>query len=860
MMNLFGNLSLLLLINMFLLNAQHSAFAREYGRRSNVYIFHSQEEEFYGNNRILTSIKTYFDKNSDSIDITTIPLENSRTNEQISLSQFLIKAQPPDIIITLDGTSLEYISKVKEQYFKNIPIVFCGIADFDSSLLIKMPNTTGIVEIVDMNQFLNMAISLHPDRKNFIVILDSTFKSRTTKNLLLKEIPKFSGHNFVLLENICMNKLSRLDSIESNSIILNFGLLQNSSGALLSPRKSIAYIHTTLNAPIYCLFIPGKFYGALCCRINSSYKQGYDIAELVKDILSGAESFNTPVRINRDHRYMFDYNLMEKFSVDPSLLPQNSKILNEPVTLFDKYGRLLLISFSVIILLICIIVFLIINARKRVRAEKALQESERKFRELTDMLPQTIFETDKNAYLTFTNRKAFEQFGYTPDEDLSKINVMTTVVPEDRNRAKINFERALKNEMFVEEYTALRKDGSTFPVLIHSTPITQNNTVTGLRGIIIDITDRKRNEEAVIDSEAKYRTLIEIQSEGVILIDLDENITFANPSANSIFGIINRSLIGRNLKEFTSEKEFNKLQLYSKDRVLGKKSVFELDIIRNDGSIGCINVTITPYTDRRGEIVGGFLVFTDITERKKSEADLIKAKEEAERSNKLKTEFLAQVSHEIRTPINSILSFTSLLKDELEDKIPEDLRSSFKIIENGGRRLIRTIDLILNMSQIQTGTYEGNMSILDIQKDVLDIVILDFMPLITEKKLGFNFKCNGVSKMIFADQYTVTQIFTNLIDNAIKYTPSGRIDLSIYKCTKELVVEVADTGIGISQEYLPYLFTAFSQEESGYTRRFDGNGLGLALVKKYCELNSARIEVDSVKGKGTRFRIYFPST
>lgn len=491
------------------------------------------------------------------------------------------------------------------------------------------------------------------------------------------------------------------------------------------------------------------------------------------------------------------------------------------------------------------------------KTEEALRESERKFRELSDMLPQTVFETDLNGFLTFANSIAYEQFGFEKDEDIYKLNVLNTIIPEDRDRAKKNIERSLRNERFVEEYTAVRKDGTKFPVLIHSTPVSNNNTVIGLRGIIIDITEMKRSEEAVVESEAKYRTLIETQSEGVILLDLNENITFSNPSANLIFGLEDNSLTGRNLKEFTSEEQFNKVISYSKERLEGVKSVFELDILRPDGTPGCIHFTITPYKDKSGIIIGGFAVFSDITQRKKSEADLIKAKEEAERSSKLKTEFLAQVSHEIRTPINSILSFTSLLKDELEDKIPEDLKSSFRIIENGGRRLIRTIDLILNMSQIQTGTYEGNIAMLDLEKDVLDGVILEFLPAIKEKNLEYSFNNNNVTKKIVADQYTVMQIFTNLIDNAIKYTPKGKIDIQLGHCNNEIIVKISDTGIGISKEYLPHLFAAFSQEESGYTRRFDGNGLGLALVKKYCELNDARIEVKSEKGSGSIFSVFF---
>ncbi|MCX6152318.1 MAG: sensor histidine kinase [Ignavibacteriales bacterium] len=251
-------------------------------------------------------------------------------------------------------------------------------------------------------------------------------------------------------------------------------------------------------------------------------------------------------------------------------------------------------------------------------------------------------------------------------------------------------------------------------------------------------------------------------------------------------------------------------------------------------------------------------LFLNIKTRSKAEKELIKAKEEAEKSDRLKTEFLAQVSHEIRTPVNTILSFSALIKDDLIDKVNDDLVSSFQIIESGGRRLVRTIDLILNMSQLQTGNFELNPKKIDLQKEILNIVYVEFAATAKERNLEFIFKNENVTELVLCDLYTVTQIFTNLIDNAIKYTPKGKIELILDKNDQnEIYVEVKDTGIGISKDFQKNLFSPFAQEESGYSRRFEGNGLGLALVKKYAVLNNAEIIVDSTKGQGSSFKVVF---
>lgn len=238
---------------------------------------------------------------------------------------------------------------------------------------------------------------------------------------------------------------------------------------------------------------------------------------------------------------------------------------------------------------------------------------------------------------------------------------------------------------------------------------------------------------------------------------------------------------------------------------------------------------------------------------KKSERELRIAKEAAEKSDKLKSEFLAQMSHEIRTPINSILSYTSLLKEDVSDKIDESLNDGFSIIENSSHRLIRTIDSILNMSQLQTGSFElnqKNLNISNILKDLYD----EFKNIASEKKLEIKLQLKPQECYVFADQYTITQLIANLIDNSIKYTNQGSITIRLAQCSEQKVrIEISDTGIGMSDEFQTKIFNPFAQEEQGYSRKYEGTGLGLSLVQKYAKLNDANLTFTSKKGEGTTF-------
>ena len=239
--------------------------------------------------------------------------------------------------------------------------------------------------------------------------------------------------------------------------------------------------------------------------------------------------------------------------------------------------------------------------------------------------------------------------------------------------------------------------------------------------------------------------------------------------------------------------------------------------------------------------------------------ELISSKEKAELSEKIKTEFLAQMSHEIRSPLNVIMSFIGLIKMELGDDSSEDMQSSFQSIESASTRIIRTVDLILNMTDLQLGSYEVSLSEIDVV-GMLKKVQGEYLQSASNRGLDLSTSLKFNRKKITSDEYALIQIVSNLIDNAIKYSDSGYVKILGEKGDKGgVIIKVEDSGIGMSKEYLPQLFNSFTQEEQGYTRSYDGNGLGMALVKKYCDLISAEIFVESEKGKGTTFTLMIPN-
>lgn len=254
-----------------------------------------------------------------------------------------------------------------------------------------------------------------------------------------------------------------------------------------------------------------------------------------------------------------------------------------------------------------------------------------------------------------------------------------------------------------------------------------------------------------------------------------------------------------------------------------------------------------------GQIYG-----SDITALKKTEDQLKEALVKAEESEKLKSHFLAQMSHEIRTPLNAILGLTSIIHDELKDSLSPDLKRMFTSIDNSGRRLYRTIDLNLNMALVMTGGYKCSFQRMDIIP-IINQLTMEFRHYAREKNLDFTFDESLGGSLIYADAYSFTTIMQNLLDNAIKYTRHGSVSVIAASAENSMVsVTVKDTGIGMSEEYMEKLFRPFTQEIMGYSRPFEGNGLGLALTKRLLELNKGDIRVRSTKGHGTEVTIFFP--
>ncbi|MGH7232279.1 MAG: response regulator [Nitrospiraceae bacterium] len=367
--------------------------------------------------------------------------------------------------------------------------------------------------------------------------------------------------------------------------------------------------------------------------------------------------------------------------------------------------------------------------------------------------------------------------------------------------------------------------------------------------------ERRRTEEALRESEHRYRSLIQTARDVVFTLSSDGGITSLNPAFETATGLSIDEWIGKSLVPLIHPEDVDRSkQSFEKVLACHASATFELRIRSRSGEYVIGEITATPQL-QDGRVVGVLGIARDITDRKKVEEELRKAKEAAEAANHAKSEFLASMSHEIRTPMNAIIGMADLL---WETPLKQEQQEYVGIFRRAGISLLNLINDILDLSKVEAGYLELEQIEFDL-RDIIDKTT-EMMALRALEK-GVELGCSvapDVPTDLIGDPNRLRQVMLNLIGNAIKFTTIGQVVLRVENDPQiqqpgMLRFMVADTGIGIPQEKLQVVFESFTQADSSTTRQYGGTGLGLSISKRLVDLMGGRIWVESTPGLGSTF-------
>ncbi|HWB06910.1 MAG TPA: PAS domain S-box protein [Verrucomicrobiales bacterium] len=351
--------------------------------------------------------------------------------------------------------------------------------------------------------------------------------------------------------------------------------------------------------------------------------------------------------------------------------------------------------------------------------------------------------------------------------------------------------------------------------------------------------------------------IVDSSDDAIISKDLNGIVTSWNKAAERIFGYTAGEMIGKPITVlFPPDRQNEEPAILDRLRRGERVDHFETVRVRRNGETVNVSLTISPVKDEQGRIVGASKIARDISEKKTWEAALVASSQEAERHSRIKDEFLATLSHELRTPLQSILSWIQLLKD---DPQPSDISEGVAVIERSALAQSRIVEDLLDMNRILSGKVR-----LEVQAVSLAAVIeqaLATVKLAAEAKgVRLESVLDPLPLSINGDPARLQQIFWNLLSNAIKFTPrDGKVQITLQRVNSHVEIIVCDTGIGISHEFLPFVFDRFRQADATTTRKHGGLGLGLAIVKHLAELHGGSVKVRSQgPGKGAAFTVLLP--
>jgi len=474
---------------------------------------------------------------------------------------------------------------------------------------------------------------------------------------------------------------------------------------------------------------------------------------------------------------------------------------------------------------------------------------------LFDYAPAGYYISDLRGNFIDGNIAAQELTGYKKDELIGKSFLKLNLLQKKDilKAAKLLARNLLGQSTGPDEFTLIKKDGSKVVAEISTHPVKINNT-TFVLGVARDITDRKQAEHALLESESVQRMLMENLNVGVVIIDSHTHIIeHVNPHAAKLYGTMPGQIIGKVCHSFLCPAEIGKcpitdlgLEVDNSERMLFTSSGVCIPIIK---SVKRIKIS------GQEKLIETFI---DINERKKAEQELLIAKEEAESANRAKSEFLANMSHEIRTPMNAIIGFSEFLREQLKD--PNYIKY-VDIILSSGKTLLELINDILDLSKIEANKLELKLRPVN-PKELFNDIAKIFSTKIESKGLKLLIEIDEKLPLaILLDEVRIRQILFNLVGNAVKFTSKGFLELKVngkfypYSSKIDLIFSVKDTGIGISEEDKDIIFNAFQQSTSHDIKKFGGTGLGLAITAKLVELMNGNMEVESIIGKGSTFKV-----
>ncbi len=753
-----------------------------------------------------------------------------------------------DLILASDNDAFNFVIKHRRDLFRGVPVVFCGLNNYQPSMIAGLDGVTGVAEVTSVRGTLQVALVLHPETEEIIVVGNTReVTGRLMKERVLLFLPEFQDKvRFSFWENLAIDVLAaRLTRLKPGQLVLVSSFVTYEGGEVLPLEESARLIRQASPVPVYSLWGSSLGHGIVGGKLVDANKQGALAGEMALRVLHGESPDTIPVISNDANQYLFDYQELKRFGVDFTRLPKDSTIINQPSSFYAISKESFWLAIVFVWGVLAVMALLLHNIHSRKKSEKALREQSWFLQTLIDAIPLPIYYKDADGCYLGCN-VAGEQF-----LGQSKRTIVGKTVHD--------LFPAVQAQLYHESDQALLRQGGTQvfegpmtvaggraqDVLFHKAAYSRSDgTFAGVVGSILDITDRKEAERGLQhaladarESREKIEAIITSMAEGLVVTDLARRVMLINPQAERMLGVKGRTVTGRILDEVIV---IPALKGYSNDVLDGNHEVFFAEICVPDDSRGKV-LTLQSRSSlllgKDGAATGVITLLRDVT----SERAL----------DRMKNEFISTAAHELRTPLTSVLGFSQVLmhQDQYGITDPKQQMELLGHIFEKAEHLAKIVDDLLDLSRIQAGRkIPLEKSFCQIHS-LVDRVVLPYQR--TAHGHHFEICLSLEPEEICIDPKKMVQVFENLVSNAVKYSPeggliriSGELSGGLYQ------LSIADQGIGMTPEQCERVFDNFFRVDAS-NAAVEGLGLGMTITRNIIEAHGGNIWLESEKGKGT---------
>lgn len=855
-----------------------------FAQEKNVLVLHSYYLGFQSFTNEYDGILSVFSKHNIKCEFDF--MDSNRNNYDSLYSNYYksLKLKYPDFskfsaVLVCHDHALRFVSIYRDSIFKNMPIVFCGINNLSAAKIFEDDSlTTGIFENLNVTINLKKLLSLFPTCGRVNVVSDGTLTSNCDEiefSLAEKNFPKIL-FNHLRLEDLSYQKLAEeLAIISPSDLVVVISAMKDANGQNKNLGEAVQFVANYTDAPVFNFYDVTIESGNLGGYLVSHFKQGEIAAQTITEIiLNNKKVSDFDFVFSGTSNWIYDYKKMQAHNIGKSDVERKSILINY-YSVWNVRNFVFLLT--IVLFLLLIIIFFIIYKKNKIKDKSFILAIETKNKEINSLKQKLDLQINNSLYV----RQIFDIITETSKDSIVIIKCDTfEIVYADNefiNLTEFRSDEILHNKLsdFLQtnssendkdaEFYLSKKVNFTCSIICNEFKTKQIYVACGSKNLpqtkdflcctIHDLSEKIQQKkkisditEKMIDNERKYFTIFDKMYEGAAIVDSNFNIVETNRALSEISGYSKQELTKLNLKDLV----FNYLQLQIKIDKKGKRYDFQLQ--RNDTSLISASLVANKIILNNKEFY--LCIVEDVSEQKMREQEIINAKNLAEQSNLLINEFIHNMTHEVRTPLNGIVGFSELLDEKFKDNAA--LKRYTGIILNCSHQLNKIIDEILEVSRLTV----GKVKIFESQvcaNALLSEIYNEYYQSAELKKLSFRVvKPLPDNKVTFvSDAKKINSVLSKLVENAIKFTVNGFIEIGYNVDNQTIIFYVKDSGIGIDEKYVDLVFKKFGQASKQIFEN-SGLGLGLPIAKETAKILNGDINFVSKIDEGSEFTFSLP--